>query len=538
MDMNGLNKNNANYIPLTPITFLSHAARIYPQRTAIVYGERTINWKTIYNRCAQLAKALQKRGLVEGDVVSIVAPNIPEIFESHFAVPMAGCVLNTINIRLDSNTLRYIFQHGEAKLVLVDTEFASKVKEAIAGMDTPPILIDIVDPTVDTGYRIGECDYESLIAEAKQEELCLMPKDEWAPIALNYTSGTTGNPKGVVYHHRGAYLMSMGSVAAWQMPRHNTYLATVPMFHCNGWGYPWTETMLAATIICMRSVSGDAIWQLIEQHNVDFMGGAPIVLSMILESGKNRQLSRLVKVLVAGAPPPSAILEQMTKKGFNITHVYGLTETYGHTTMCFEQDSWADLTEEEQFEKRAMQGVAYPILQDWTVLDSQGNSVACDGKTMGELALRGNTIMSGYLKDANANATVFEGDWFRTGDLGVMYSDSYLKVRDRKKDIIISGGENISSQAVENILAKHSAVLLCAVVAKPDDKWGETPCAFIELREGVDAPDAPNSEDIIAHCKANAPGFMCPRAVVFGELPKTATGKIKKYELRERAKEI
>ncbi len=533
MDMKGLNKNTANYIPLTPITFLTHAARIYPQRTAVIYGNRTINWKTIYSRCAQLAYALQNRGLVAGDVVSVVSPNIPEIFESHFAIPMAGCVLNTINIRLDADTLRYIFEHSEAKMILVETEFASKVKTAVEAMDNPPTIIDIVDPAADNGHRIGECDYETLIAEAKQQQLCQMPKDEWAPIALNYTSGTTGNPKGVVYHHRGAYLMSMGSIAAWQMPRHNTYLATVPMFHCNGWGYPWTETLLASTIVCMRAVSGDAVWELIEKHKIDFMGGAPIVLSMILESGKNHQLSRPVKVLVAGAPPPSTVLAQMSKKGFNITHVYGLTETYGHTTMCYEQDTWANLSEEEQFEKRAMQGVAYPILQDWTVLDSQGNSVPCDGETMGELALRGNTIMSGYLKDEDATAAVFDGDWFRTGDLGVMYPDSYLKIRDRKKDIIISGGENISSQAIENVLAKHPAVLLSAVVAKPDKKWGETPCAFIELREGSTAPTI---DDIIAHCKANAPGFMCPRAVIFCELPKTATGKIKKYELRERVK--
>ena len=532
MDMTGLEKNAANFVPLSPLTFLQNTARIYPHRPAIVYGDRRLDWQTMHTRCRRLAAAFAAHGISVGDVVSYVAANTPELIEAHYAVPMAGAVLNAINTRLDAATLRYIFTHAESKIVFVDAEFADKVEEAVSGMDNPPLLVDIVDDNFSGGKRIGQLTYEALLESAGEAGIEHLPADEWQPISLNYTSGTTGNPKGVVYHHRGAYLMAMGSVPAWNMRKHCVYLYTVPMFHCNGWGYPWTVALLAGTFVCLRRVDGADILQKIAEHKVEYLGGAPVVLSLIAEAGGGSKLPHPVNIMTAGAPPPPSILAKMEAMGFSVTHVYGLTETFGHTTICAWQEEWQDLPAERRAELQARQGVGYPILQDWAILDADNNPLPADGETMGEIGLRGNTIMSGYLKNPQATAAVFAGDWFKSGDLAVLGADGYLQIKDRLKDVIISGGENISSVAVENALCRHPAVLLAAVVAMPHEKWGETPCAFIETAAGAEPP---SEEELIAFAREHLPHYMCPRCVVLGELPKTATGKIKKYELRERA---
>ena len=532
MNLEGLEKNAANYVPLTPLSFLCRSARVYPHRTAIVYNERRRTWGEVFTRCKRFAAALRKSGIQRGDVVSIIAANTPEIFEAHFAIPMAGAVLNAINVRLDVETLRYIFSHGEAKIVFVDGEFAATTRAAIADMPNPPRLIDIID---DVGKdTVGDCDYEAFLASAGDEELCLMPDDEWEPIALNYTSGTTGNPKGVVYHHRGAYLMAAGSAVAWEMKTHGVLLHTVPMFHCNGWCYPWTQALSAGVAVCLRKIDGTEILRLINEHQVDYMGGAPIVLSTVIAATNGQQLNRPVKLLTAAAPPPPSVLQAATALGFEVMHVYGLTETYGHTTMCaWKPDLWDSLPPEARSEKTIRQGVGYPILDDWGVM-KEGQLTAADGVTMGEIVMRGNTIMSGYLKNPQATRAAFADGWFHTGDLAVIHDDDYLQIKDRLKDIIISGGENISSIAVENAVNRHPAVIAAAVVAKPDDKWGETPCAFVELRPG----DTLAEETLRDFCRQHLPSYMCPRYFVFGELPKTVTGKIKKFELREKAKTL
>ena len=532
MDLSGLKKNPANYVPLSPVSFICRTARVYPHRPATIYGDKTRNWGEVFLRCKRFAAALQKRGIGRGDVVSFVAANTPEIFEAHFAVPMAGAVLNAINVRLDAETLRYIFAHGEAKIVFVDGEFAAKTRAAIAGMKNPPLLIDIADDSFVGGETVGECDYETFLDSAGDDELCLMPEDEWEPIALNYTSGTTGNPKGVVYHHRGAYLMATGTAAGWEMKTHGTLLYTVPMFHCNGWCYPWTQALLAGAVVCLRKIDGAEIIRLIEKYRVDYMGGAPIVLNTVAAAADGKKLPHRVKLVTAAAPPPPSTLSAAEKIGFEVMHVYGLTETYGHTTMCaWKGDLWDSLPPAERADKMIRQGVGYPILDDWGVM-REGAMVSADGKTVGEIVMRGNTIMSGYLKNPEATAAAFAGGWFHTGDLAVMHEDDYLQIKDRLKDVIISGGENISSIAVENAVSKHPAVAAVAVVAKPDEKWGETPCAFVELAAGATA-DAAEMEKF---CRDTMPGFMRPRFFIFGELPKTATGKIQKFVLRERAK--
>jgi len=533
-----LDKNNANFVPLTPISFLERTKDIYPNYEAIFYKKRVYTWKQVYERCIKFASALEKNGIKIGDTVSIMAANTPELFEAHYSVPMTGAVLNAINTRLDSKTITYILKHGGAKALIVDRQFHKVVKKSLQELGKNILIIDINDEqaNLEDSEKIGEFEYESFLKEGDPKYVWKRPADEWQAISLSYTSGTTGNPKGVVYHHRGSYLMATGSAVAWNMPARLSFLYTVPMFHCNGWCYPWTLAMLNAKVVCLRNIHVKEIFNLITQHKVTHFGGAPIVLNMLANAPKANQqeLKHKVYVLTAGAPPPSIIFEKMENLGFEVMHVYGLTETYGHILQCAWNDEWNSLDKDQKSEIKARQGVRYPNTEEVDVMDPETmKPVLRDGKTMGEIMIRGNVVMKGYFKDKDATEKSMKGGWFHSGDLAVIYPDGYIKIKDRSKDIIISGGENISSIEIENTVARHPSVSLCAVVAKSDEKWGETPCAFIELVPEKKATE----EEIIKFCRETLAGFKIPKKVIFCDLPKTSTGKIQKFELRKKAEE-
>ena len=535
----GMHKNDANFVPLTPISFLDRIKDVYPDYEAIVYKERKYSWREVYDRCTRFASALTKVGIGKGDVVSIMAANTPELFEAHYSVPMTGGVVNTINTRLDTRTVAYILDHSDCKVFIVDRQFHNVAIDAIAQVNRDIIVIDIDDKQADLGDipSIGKLEYESFLQTGDEGFEWIRPDDEWQAISLNYTSGTTGNPKGVVYHHRGSYLMSMGSITAWNMPNRLTYLYTVPMFHCNGWGYPWTLAMLHARVIFIRNIVVKEIFELIDEYEVTHFGGAPIVLNMIANAPSDDQkvLKNKVYVMTAGAPPPSSILQKMESLGFEVMHVYGLTETYGHVVHCAWNKDWDNLADEKRSELKAYQGVRYPHTEMVSVMNPETlEPVPSDGETMGEIMIRGNTVMMGYYKNEEATKESMESGWFHSGDLAVMHPSGYIQVKDRSKDIIISGGENISSVEIENIITKHPAVSLAAVVARPDEKWGETPCAFIELIEGQTVEE----DELKKFCREHLAGFKMPKTFVFQVLPKTSTGKIQKYELRETVKNL
>ena len=537
MQQNELKKNHANYAPLTPIVFLEKAAKVFPDRYSIIHENKYFTWEQTFARCRQLASSLSQK-LTKGNVVGFIASNTPELYEAHFGVPMAGMILNAINYRLDAKTIAYIIDHSNIKLLFIDTEFFQLGKEAVnLSKEKPEIIIIKDEQTFTFETLFPHMDYEQFLESYDLDFNYYKPLDEWESLSINYTSGTTGNPKGVVYHHRGAYLNAMGNSLEWDMKMHPTYLWTLPMFHCNGWCYPWTVPMLNGRTICLRAIDVKKIFELIDKYNVSHFGGAPIVLNMITGApeSERKKLKNKVYVLTAGAPPPSIIFKKMKSLGFEVMHVYGLTETYGHVTQCAWNEEWNSLDEEKQNEIKARQGVRYPNTEGVTIMNPETmKEVPRDGKTIGEIMIRGNVVMKGYFKDKEATEKAMKDGWFHTGDLAVMHPDGYAKIQDRSKDIIISGGENISSIEIENTLAKHPSVSIAAVVAKPDEKWGEVPCAFIEM-----VKDKPVTErELINFCKETLAGFKVPKKVEFCELPKTSTGKIQKFELRKKAKEL
>jgi fatty-acyl-CoA synthase len=532
-----LDKNAANYVPLTPLSFLARTAAVFPTRTSVIHGPQRFTWAETRDRCHRLASALSKRGIGKGDTVAVMAPNVPPSFEATFGVPMTGAVLNALNTRLDASTVTFILDHGEAKAIITDTELAPVIKQALAELGRDILVIDYADPTVTGGERLGAIEYEDFLAEGDPTFQAILPDSEWDALALNYTSGTTGNPKGVVYHHRGAYLNAIGNSTVWGMKKHPIYLWTLPMFHCNGWCFPWTITMLGGTHVCLRRVEAKPINNAIADHKVSHMCGAPVVMNMLLNAPDDarRDWDHPLAMMTAGAAPPATVIEGMEAKGVAITHVYGLTEVYGPVTVCEWHEDWNELPIGEQADLKSRQGVRYPVLEGLMVADPDTlEPVPGDGETMGEVMMRGNVVMKGYLKNGTATEEAFRGGWFHTGDLGVMHPSGYIELKDRSKDIIISGGENISTIEVEGVLFRHPAVLEAAVVARPDDKWGETPCAFVTLKPGASVDEAA----LIAHCRDNMAHFKAPKTVVFGDLPKTSTGKVQKFTLRDKARAL
>ncbi|CAL77598.1 putative AMP-binding enzyme [Bradyrhizobium sp. ORS 278] len=528
----GLDKNPANYVPLTPLSFLARSAAVYPDHVSTVYEGRSFTWRQTYERCRRFASYLAGRGIGTGDTVAAMLPNIPAMNEAHFAVPMTGAVLNTLNIRLDAPSIAFQLDHAQAKIILVDPEFSGVISEALKLMSgAKPFVIDVDDASYAGGSRIGEIEYEAAVATGDPSFEPRRPTDEWDAIAMSYTSGTTGNPKGVVTHHRGAYLNAVSNILAGGLGQHPVYLWTLPMFHCNGWCFPWTMAAAAGVNVCLRKVEPTKIFELIKTHGVTHMCGAPIVYNVLINApdAPKGKRDRPVVGLIAGAAPPVAVLEGAESIGIKLTHVYGLTEVYGPASVCAEQPGWDDLPAPERARMKRRQGVPYPLQEAVTVLNPETmQEVPRDGETIGEVMFRGNIVMKGYLKNEKATQDAFAGGWFHTGDLGVLDEHGYVIIKDRSKDIIISGGENISSVEVEDILYKHPAVLFAAVVAKPDPKWGEVPCAFIELKDGAQAKEA----EIIAYCRSHMSGFKTPKVVVFGPIPKTSTGKIQKFLLR------
>jgi fatty-acyl-CoA synthase len=532
-----LDRNPANFQPLTPLTFLERAAGIHPDRTAIIHGSLRRSYRDFYARARRLASTLARRGIGRGDTVSVVLPNTPAMLECHYGVPMAGAVLNTLNTRLDARIIAFALEHSGARVLITDREFSAVVRAALEQMAVRPLVIDYDDPEfTGAGERLGEIEYEEFLAAGDPGFAWRMPRDEWDAIALNYTSGTTGDPKGVVYHHRGAFLLAMGNIVTCGMGQHPVYLWTLPMFHCNGWCFPWSLSIVAGTHVCLRAVRAKPMYDAIADYGVTHLCGAPIVMSTLLNApaAEKRPLPHTVRFFTAAAPPPEAVLAAMKVAGFDVTHLYGLTEVYGPAVVNEWHEEWNDLPAADYAAKKARQGVRYPVLETLDVLDPDTmQPVPADGTTLGEVMFRGNVVMKGYLKNPAATAKAFAGGWFHSGDLGVKHPDGYVQLKDRSKDIIISGGENISSIEVEDALYKHPAVQAAAVVAMPDEKWGETPCAFVELKPG----EAAEAEELMAWCRQHLASFKCPRRIVFAEIPKTSTGKIQKFRLRELVRE-